>query len=150
MRLNLVVAIGLAALVAACSAEPTATAITPALLESPSQIQKVANRLEPDDREAFTRYVAGRTMATAMGAPPLVNAAGDDPATVQEAILIQRWADGLGREMEAARAPHQAIIMGDTSDVSTADYNAAVKGYNDAQTAYQAKRAAGPPVDLAG
>lgn len=150
MRFNLVIATAFAALVSACGAEPTATAITPELLESPVEIQKVANRLEPGDREAFTRYVAGRTMATAMGGSPLVNAAGDDPATVQEAILIQRWADGLEREMEAARAPHQAVIMGDTSDVSTEDYNAAVKGYNDAQAAYETKRAAGPPANLAG
>lgn len=147
MRFGVLAAVGCALVLSACGAEPaTDTAITPELLESPTEIQKVANRLEPDDREAFSRYVAGRTMTTAMGGRPLVNSEGKDPATVREAIALQKWADALERERDAAQAPHQAVIMSGGSGVSTEQYNASVKGYNDALAAYERKRAAGPPV----
>lgn len=148
MRLVQIAAVGGALLLAACGGEPAETAITPELLESPTEIQKVANRLEPADREAFSRYVAGRTMTTAMGGKPLVNRAGKDPATVAEAIALQKWADGLERERDAAQAPHHAVIMGGMDRVSIEEYNAAVKGYNEALATYEAKRAAGPPANL--
>lgn len=145
MRLLQIAAVGAALLLAACGGEPAETAITPELLENPAEIQKVANRLEPADREAFSRYVAGRTMTTATGGKPLVNSEGKDPATVEEAIALQKWADGLERERDADQAQHQAVIMSGGAGVSTEQYNAAVKGYNDALAAYQQKREAGPP-----
>lgn len=149
MRLLQIAAVCGALVLAACGGEPAETAMTPELLENPAEVQKVANRLEPADREAFSRYVAGRTMATAMGGKPLVNSSGKDPATVQEAIALQTWADGLEQEREAAQAPHEAVIMAGGEGVSTAKYNAAVAGYNGALAAYQQKRDAGPPQDLA-
>ncbi|WP_271083481.1 hypothetical protein [Brevundimonas sp. NIBR11] len=110
--------IALTVMLAACGSgagDPKATPITPELLEDGAQVQRIANRLEPTDRAAFTRYVAGRAMGNAMGIPPLVNEAGKDPSTVAEAIELINRADAniaevnrLQLEMEAKRAPLSA------------------------------------------
>lgn len=66
-----ILVIAAASLLSGCSPDPKATKITPELLEDPAKIQKVANRLEPADRELFGRYVLGRTISAKTGLGPL-------------------------------------------------------------------------------
>lgn len=106
-----ILVIAAAGLLSGCSPDPKATKITPELLEDPTKIQKVANRLEPADRELFGRYVLGRTISakTGLGASP-TNAQGKDPATVAEAIEIMKTFDANAKRREALAAERDAKI----------------------------------------
>ena len=98
-------------LLAACGGDVRDTKITPELLEKPELAAKVANRLEPADREIFGRYLMGRLVsATPLGAlgKPLVNSEGKDPATVGEAIDLMKKADQLQVRRDALIAERQA------------------------------------------
>lgn len=94
--------------VAACGGDVRATKITPKFLEDPAAIQKVANRLPPEERTLLGQYVVNRAVAGTMGLPPLVNAVGKDPQTVAEAIDMMRRQAKRNAALDAISAERDA------------------------------------------
>jgi hypothetical protein len=147
----------LSVVLAACGADVRETKITPELLESPKNLTKVMNRLEPVDRKDFSRYVAGRAFIVAGFGKPLVNHEGKDPATVAEALSLIRAADGRSRRGEAVRAEGdkmEALLEAKLEALRgpmeasrwapgpTEAYNAVVKELNDLRASNSAREQA--------
>lgn len=96
---------------AACSGtDPKATAITPELLEDQEKIAAIANRLEPEERALFGGYVASRAFIASGFGRPVVNAAGDDPATVGEAIDLMREIEARNERIQALAAERDVAL----------------------------------------
>lgn len=133
------IAIAMALCLAACSSgDVKATKLTPELVESPAA---VANRLPPEDRPVFARYILSRVNA-GLGAIQILTPQGGDPATVGEALEITRKVMALEADrdakMEAATKAQNALPPGHTP----AQYNVYVTAYNAAIAEFDAKLAA--------
>jgi hypothetical protein len=129
------------------------TPINPSFLEDAARVQEVANRLGPSDSNLFKRYVAGRSLSAAMGAPWLLNSEGKAPASVKEAIALQRWSDEINERERLAQATPYMMIQaardwGLDDEYTIDDYQRYVQAYNEAEAAAQAERDAGPPAGL--
>lgn len=125
----------LAVALASCGQEAGETAITPELLDQPSQIESIANRLPPADRDVFVRYIAQRSMRVQTGARSLVMPDGEDPETVPEVLELQRAYEALEVErlqaLNAASAKMEAAGGSDSEAYSAgvAEYNAALASF---------------------
>lgn len=76
------------------------TKLTPELLESQSRLEKVSNRLSPEDRKLFGNFVMQRKMA-AGGLATHASSLKKDPETVGQAISVMRKIDAINAECEA-------------------------------------------------
>lgn len=147
-RLTVVTGFAMALVASGCAPDPGSQQLTPEFLEDRDRMSAVANRLSPEDRQAFGAYVTGRQMVGALGAEPLVMADGSDPSTVAEAVALQKWAAALALEYDTASAPHSAVMANRGVGLSTEQYNTHVHALNALRDDYQAKLDAGPPADL--
>lgn len=142
MRRTILAALITAAL-AACGGDIRATKLTPDLLENQAELQKIANRLTPDERPVFARYLLSRTAATIPFGEPIqiLNAAGKDPGTVAEALELTRRIMALEVERDAkmAAASKRMDALSRDPDHDIAAYNAAVAEHNQAIADFEAK-----------
>jgi hypothetical protein len=114
------------------------TALTPELLEDQQELQRIGNRLEPEDRPVFARYVMYRMMAgSTPGVVPILEADGSDPDTVAEALDAARRIMAL----EAARDAKMAAAakkMDDAAAAPNADTPQGIAAYNEAVAEHNA------------
>lgn len=147
MRIGIALAVA-TVLLAACGSEAGSARISPEVLNDPSALQRIGDRLPPAERELFGHYVASRSMVVGLGAKPLVNSEGKDPETVAEAVALQRWVEQLSAEKEAAQVGPKAVLDRGMDGTPVQEYNAAVAAYNAAIAEFNAKRDRGPPPGL--
>lgn len=133
----------LALMLLGCERPGQATPLTASLLEDQARLERVSNRLSPQDREMFGRYLARRRMTAAIGSTPIVGADGHDPHTVGDAIRLTRRMAGIEAERDAALEAATAKREAAGDDIPR--YNAAVNEYNAALEEYAAKVKALPP-----
>jgi len=116
-------ALSLTAAVAACGGDVRDTKIVDIDLSEMSEIQAVANQLEPDEREAFGLYVMNRTVGSiVMPGQEIVRSDGRAPDTVREAIALakvrkakQDMRNKLMSERNALVDRHNALMPDDGS-----------------------------------
>lgn len=148
---GLAVAVVGSLLLAACSGDVQNTKLTPDLLENQAKVSSISNRLAPEDRPVFSRYLLSRqTSALPFGQPiQILTKDGKDPATVREALNLTRALMALEAErdatMKAAEAKRKALEERDpqwlTTSSGIAAYNETVKEYNGAIATFQKKLA---------
>jgi hypothetical protein len=115
-KISTILALVAACWLSACSGDVRSTKLTPELLEDQAKLQRVVNRLEPQERKLFAQYLMNRAvMASPLGAmgSTLVTSAGKDPATVGEAIEVVRRADDLSAKRDVlikARDAKEAVL----------------------------------------
>lgn len=133
-----VVTVALCAVLLSGCGDIHSTRLTPDALENPSKIQQIANRLPPDEREMFGRYVMNRGMSGTGFVKPLVRQDGKDPETVAEALDVVRAFDAREKKIAAIRdekaeklAAHQIIMDAlDKASVESGYRSAEVDAYN--------------------
>lgn len=134
MRRVLIVAAAL--MVAACQGDVRSERLTPELIEDQARIERVSNRLDPEERRLFGAYLLRRSYVSSGYVKPIVNAEGNDPATVGEALEIMAIIDEVeaerDRRREAADAKMQAVGIGNREAYSAAvaESNAALEWAN--------------------
>jgi hypothetical protein len=114
---------------AACSGDVRDTKIADIDLTNMSEVQKVTNRLEPDERAAFGLYVMNRTVGSiVMPGKEIVRTDGKAPETVREAIALakvrkaqQDKRGALMKERNALVERHNALMSNDGSGLSEAN-----------------------------
>jgi hypothetical protein len=115
-----------AMLVAACGGDAKDTKIADIDFANPAEVQKVAQRLAPDEREAFAGYARSRQLAGNLGIKEIVTAEGRPPDTVADAINLTRkrqFEDRSKREEAEKRSAVQTKLM-DEMQRLTDEYNA--------------------------
>lgn len=102
------VALAAVLLLAGCGGDVRSTPVTPKLLENTSAIQRIGNRLDPEERQLFGSYVMGRALSTSTGWRSVQNAKGNDPGTVGEAIDLMRAQNARAEQVQALYAERDA------------------------------------------
>lgn len=111
---------------AACGGDVRDTKIADIDLTNITEVQKVANKLEPDERAAFGLYVINRTVGSiVMPGQEIVRADGKAPETVREAIALAKVRKAnddkrikLTTERNALVDRHNALMPDDGSGLS--------------------------------
>ncbi len=129
IKFQTALAICLATALAGCGGDVRDTRIADIGLTNMAEVQKVANKLEPDERAAFGVYVMNRTVGSMiMPGQEIVRADGKAPETVREAIALAKVRkakqDKRGKLMSERNAlidRHNALMPDDGSGLREAD-----------------------------
>jgi hypothetical protein len=129
IKFQTAMAICLATLLVGCGGDVRDTKIADIDLTNMAEVQKVANKLEPDERAAFGLYVMNRTVGSMiMPGQEIVRADGKAPITVREAIALAKVRkakqDKRGKLMSERNAlveRHNALMPDDGSGLRDSD-----------------------------
>jgi hypothetical protein len=129
IKFQTALAICLAIALTGCGGDVRDTKIADIDLTNMAEVQKVANKLEPDERAAFGLYVMNRTVGSMiMPGQEIVRADGKAPETVREAIALAKVRkakrDKRGKLMSERNAlveRHNALMPDDGSGLLEAD-----------------------------